>query len=196
MLFCLSYASTSSASPLPSHTQVVLQLKDINTQLDALLTKLNGRSVAISASIASHGGAGGVGGGSGGVGEDVGAGLLSPLASIPPGSAMGGGLLGSLSFRASAPLPNGEDVSRRAFASEIGSIGGGGGMTNGTSTAGISGGSSLLGGDASAMVAATLVNRALEDAKLSIERWRESALMDLVSAPADSSSRVVSSLYS
>ena len=178
---------------------MVLQLKDINTQLDALLTKLNGRSVAISASIASHGGAGGVGGGSGGVGEDVGAGLLSPLAAIPPGSAMGGGLLGSLSFRASAPLPigsAGEDVSRRAFASEIGSIGGGGGMTNGTSAAGISGGSSLLGGDASAMVAATLVNRALEDAKLSIERWRESALMDLVSAPAESSSRVVSLLYS
>jgi len=44
-------------------------------------------------------------------------------------------------------------------------------------------GASLLSGDASAMVAATLVNRAVEDAKLSIERWKATSvtIMDRVS---------------
>ena len=170
-----------------SSTQVVLQLKDTNSQLDALLVKLGGRSADMSAHVAAaHGGGVGVAGGGngGGAGADAGSGgLLSPLAAIPPGSAMAGGLVGSLSFQASVPhVLHGQDRCRERGASAgLGQVMGGSSGGGGDGVGVI--GASLLSGDASAMVAATLVNRAVEDAKLSIERWKATSvtIMDRVS---------------
>lgn len=217
MMMILPYLFRGHLRCTPFHTvcptahlrssQVVLQLRDINSQLDVQLSRLGSRSMQVSAAAAAAAGLGG-GGAAGGLG-----GLSSPLAAIPPGSAMAGALMnfhrpteGGVSLQggllASAGGgggggggggPGGSGGSCRgalqredvvggsgggAGSAARGGPGGGGGGTS--STVGLLGLGPLLGGDSSATVAATIMAVAAGDARAAVERWRETTAAEQV----------------
>ena len=205
MLFLFEGLRVAIFSTL-SHThyplsQVVLQLRDINSQLDVQLSRLGSRSMQVAAAAAA-GGSGG-GGAAGGLG-----GLSSPLAAIPPGSAMAGALMMSFPRPGEGGVPSSQgllasggagggpggsggsgrgatllrdDVVGGGSGSAAARGGPGGSLGGGTSsTVGLLGLGPLLGGDSSATVAATIMAVAAGDARAAVERWRDAAASEQV----------------